>query len=342
MIELKNKYVIGAHIMFYEVEMFPECVQSWLNALSGVENTENVIIDLCFNFSEYLETIDTDVISKDDIKRKFLAQVENLRTTGASVRYDFYENDEYFYNIGPYRRDLNYKFCDIVDFVIWGESDCLLPEETFDVIETVSNYAQSQNINKYCLTFGTRKMWDPSWKDLEHNDFTDCEYKEMHDNNWQDDPSSIWYTMSNEEMNEVNKKTENEQLDIRFLNTPRFDGSGLVISSQLLQSGINIPHATWLCGEDTAFQNMITKVMGNTYIQFVIKNVLKVHNRVHPLKREYVKGESHLPNVKEKRKSNNLHTQIQQMMHHNLNNLFSTQTKFFERKDADEVKNGKG
>ena len=72
MIELKNKYVIGAHIMFYEVEMFPECVQSWLNALSGVENTENVIIDLCFNFSEYLETIDTDVISMRAGNTKFI------------------------------------------------------------------------------------------------------------------------------------------------------------------------------------------------------------------------------------------------------------------------------
>ena len=40
--KLKNKYVIGTHVMFYEIEMFPELVQSIINALGTVDNPENV------------------------------------------------------------------------------------------------------------------------------------------------------------------------------------------------------------------------------------------------------------------------------------------------------------
>jgi hypothetical protein len=46
-----------------------------------------------------------------------------------------------------------------------------------------------------------------------------------------------------------------------------------------------------MVGDDTSFMAMCQKLMGDDYRQFVIKNVLKVHNRNHPLKREYVKGE---------------------------------------------------
>ena len=39
---LKNKYVIGCHVMFYEIEMVDEYVQSCLNFCDDVENKENV------------------------------------------------------------------------------------------------------------------------------------------------------------------------------------------------------------------------------------------------------------------------------------------------------------
>ena len=55
MITLKNKYVIGTHVMFFEIEMFKDFVDGMINLLETVENKENVVVDLCFNLSQKLE-----------------------------------------------------------------------------------------------------------------------------------------------------------------------------------------------------------------------------------------------------------------------------------------------
>ena len=337
MIELKNKYVIGTHVMFYEVEMISEFVQSIYDATGGIENPDNIMIDFCFNFSEYFEKVDTEQISYNDLKIKFIEQVEYLRSGGVDVRYTFYEENNKPYTIGNYRRDLNYNKCLDYDFVIWGESDCLVPKEFFLTLETISVYADKNNINRYITTFAVRKMWDAGWKVLEHNDFTDSVFSDMHENKWQNDKSSIWYTMSIDEMNEINSKAET--FDIRILNQPKFDGSLLVMSSGLLQNGVNIPHSCHGCGEDASFERMCKQIMGDSYIQIVVKNILKVHNRVHPKKREYVVGEKHFENVKQKRKSNKLWQNFHKMCEHNLYRIGPNQEKFFNvTKELEKIK----
>ena len=74
---------------------------------------------------------------------------------------------------------------------------------------------------------------------------------------------------------------------------------------------------------------MCRQIMGDSYIQFIVKNILKVHNRVHPMKREYVVGEKHFKNVKQKRKSNQLWQNFHKMCEHNLHRIGSNQEKFF-------------
>ena len=326
--ELNKKYIIGTHVMFYEVEMTDEFVKSIYNAVGEIDNRDNVTVDFLFNFSEYFEKVDTNQISIDEIKVKFINQVEYLRSTGINVRYNFYENNNEMYTIGSYRRDLNYKNCDDFDFIVWGESDCLIPKEFFTSLESISDYAEQNNIHRYVTTFAIRKMWDESWSLLEHNDFTNNTfYKDIYkDEGWKTDKSSIWYTMTIDEMNDINSKAN--ELDIRISKEPKFDGSLLVISSDLIKAGVNIPHACYACGEDASFEKMCKIIMGNSYIQFIIKNILKVHNRLHPKKREYVVGEKHFENVKQKRKSNNLWQQLHQLCEHNLYSLGETQTKF--------------
>ena len=49
MIKLNNKYVIGTHVMFFEIEMYKDFIDGLINLLETVENKDNVIIDLCFN-----------------------------------------------------------------------------------------------------------------------------------------------------------------------------------------------------------------------------------------------------------------------------------------------------
>jgi len=209
----------------------------------------------------------------------------------------------------------------------------LMPEELFASLEQVSQYAESQNINKYVATYGVRKMWDDSWKILQHPKFDNATYHEMHHDTWQDDPSSIWYTMNIDEMNAINDETE--EVDLRMIRYPRFDGSGLVISTDLIKNGCNVPHGVWSCGEDTGFQNVTQQIMGPAFVQFIIRNLLKVHNRNHPLKREYVKGEKDMKTNKEKRKSNSGWMQNHETCQYNLDNVLGQNQNKFKKLGED-------
>ena len=323
--KLDNKYIIGTHIMFYEIEMVPEFIQSLLNATKDVENKNNITVDLFFNLSEFFEKVDTTQQDHHQLLNKFMIEKDKCIQQGLNVKFKIYQDDK-LYTIGDYRRDLNYHNCNEHDFIIWGESDCLVPKEIFNTLENISSYANQNNINRYITTFATRKMWDESWSVLEHVDFEKNKFYDMKDEGWKTDKSSIWYTMTIEEMNKINSKSN--ELDIRILNEPKFDGSLLVISSDLIKSGVNIPHACYACGEDASFEKMCKIIMGKAYVQFVVKNILKVHNRVHPLKREYVQGEKNFANVKQKRKSNSRWQNFHQICEHNLYVLGTNQTKF--------------
>ena len=120
---------------------------------------------------------------------------------------------------------------------------------------------------------------------LEHPDFTIKPFIENDYDNWW----SLKYTMTKDEMNKINDKTED--LEVLIAPQHKFNGCGLVISSDIIKSGVNVPRAIMLAHEDTAFQNSLIRMFGTSIPQFVIKNVLLVHNRKHPKKREYVLGE---------------------------------------------------
>ena len=49
--KINNKYIIGTHIMFYEITMVKEQTQSIINAIETVDNRENITIDYFFNIS---------------------------------------------------------------------------------------------------------------------------------------------------------------------------------------------------------------------------------------------------------------------------------------------------
>jgi len=289
---LKNKYIIGVHVMFYEIEMFPEYIDSCIGMMRGIENPENVTFHFTWNVSEYFERINTQLITLDELNDKFHSQVSRLITqTSACTLTDVKDNTTDVYNIADYRRDLNYNFCVKNDFVLWGETDSLWPRETFQVLEQVDEYALQNNIFKYILFFSERKMWDSSWLPVEHNDFTHIQFVDNNDWALNNIASSKSY-MTLDQMYEINNKTEN--LDIRILNIPKFDGSCLVIKSDLIKSGANIPHSLLLGGEDTSFGNTTKLLLGDQFVQFVVKNILRVHNRRHPKKRMYIENENNL------------------------------------------------
>jgi len=330
--KLKNKYTIGCHVMFYDIEMISEYIQSLINLSKDVENRKNITVDLFFNCSQYFEKIDEKEITRDQLIDKFLETTKKIEKLGLKCTYTIYKDDNTPYMIGDYRRDLNYNNCTKCDFIIWGETDCLLPQETLSTIESISEYAIANEINRYVITFAVRKMWDQSWEVLEHPKFTDSDVHKYYDDEvWSErlttDPASICYVMSIEEMNKINSESSN--LDIGVLNFPKFDGSGLVISSDLVMNGVNIPHATPACGEDTGFMINCKQLMGDSYKQFVVKNILKVHNRHHHKKRFYTLGEGN-KNAKnyEKRDSNNEWQKIAEISEYNQAILGKNQQKF--------------
>ena len=67
MTKLTKRYVIGTHVMWFEIEMYNDFINGMVNLLETVENKENVTIDLCFNMLQHFEKIDTDKIKKNEL-----------------------------------------------------------------------------------------------------------------------------------------------------------------------------------------------------------------------------------------------------------------------------------
>jgi len=324
--KLNNKYIIGCHVMFYEIDMVEEYLNSVHLALQDIENKENVKVEMMWNLSQYFEECESGE-KLFEIKQR-INDLENKYGFHSL----FYEQNDKPYTMADYRRELNNQ-CNECDYVIWGESDCLMPRQMFGVLEQLMEHSKSNNINRFITTFGVRKMWDESWRVLEHPEFTDKPYYDMdtpEDTRLaESSPWSIRYTMSQEEMDEVNSKTEN--LDVQMINYPKFDGSGLVISSDLLKTGANIPPAVYMNGDDSSFLESCRLHMGENYRQYVVKNILKVHNRNHPNKRHYVEGEDQSKNTHSKRATRNWYKEFSKVSKGNLNKLYYSQEPFSKK-----------
>ena len=155
--KLKNKYVIGTHVMFFEIEMYKDFIDGMINLLETVENKKNVTIDLCLNLTQQIEKLDINKITESAILDKFNDGVQRLKDIGVeNIVTNIIDKDK-FYLHTDYRRDLNYNYCKKVDYVMWGETDSFFPREAFDAIETLSEYTDKQNIHRYLLSFADRK-----------------------------------------------------------------------------------------------------------------------------------------------------------------------------------------
>ena len=71
-VELTNKYVIGTHVMWFEIEMFTDFIDGMINLMETVEDREKVTIDLCFNLSQKLEKIDKTKILIDGYNKNII------------------------------------------------------------------------------------------------------------------------------------------------------------------------------------------------------------------------------------------------------------------------------
>ena len=325
MITLSKKYVIGVHVMFYEIEMFSGYVDALLNTLKTVDNSSNITLDFCFNTAQHLEKIDTNLITEDELVAKFKTELDRLSEYNVNVKYHT-TNDRFYYH-ADYRRDLNYHYCKLVDFVLWGETDSFFPKETFNVIESLAQHTDSQGIYRYILSFSDRKMWDASWDVLVHSDFESYEYDHNEDTHFTN-PNQAKSPMSIDRMNEINLKST--EFDFRYINYPKISGACLVLSSDLIKSGVNVPSCL-IYNDDEGLSILAQKLQGQNYLQFVCKNILHVHARRHPKKRLYVAGEDNPHSFIDSKNDN--FQKFKQMSKHNISSLITGKDKFYEYKD---------
>ena len=328
--KLNNKFAIGCLVQWYEVELIEEYISSLKSALKVLENPINVTIDICWNMSQALEKIDTTKISFDELESKLTSMSSELRNY-TKVQEIVYRDDKQPYSIADYRRDFNDKYCTEVDVLMWGESDSLIPRQTFQILDNLHSSVKEKT-PKYVSFFSTCKMWDESWEVLEHPEFTVKPFIDMDTvdtENWW----SLRYNMNIDEMNAFNDKVE--ELDVRVVNPYKFNGCGLVISSDVIKSGVNIPKSAFFIHEDTAFMLQLQRLFGGEIPQYVIKNILLVHNRKHTKKRFYVEGEDGVVpgDVSGGRLRHDWYKRASDMSHHNTYNMFN-QSKIYTWKDV--------
>jgi len=329
--KLNKKYVIGTNIMWFEIEMYKDFIDGLVNLLdTNIENKDNVCIDLCLNLSQHLEKLDTEQITEEEIIDKFYEGVGRIKALGYEVNTFQVEKDEFYFH-ADYRRDLNYNYCKKVDYVMWGETDSFFPKEAFWGLESLSQYTDNQNIHRYIACFGDRKMWDSSWDATIHNNYVDVKFVDDDKQHLNLDQAKS--PLPIETMNKINENVE--ELDIGMIQYPKLDGSCLVLSSDLIKYGVNIP-SCMIYNDDHGLSIMSEKLLGKEYKQFVFKNLLKVHARRHPNKRLYVMEEDN-PNSFGNKK-NDKFNQFKQLSDRNIQTLISAdEEKFFEYEDFKKI-----
>lgn len=312
----KTKFAIGCLVQWYECDIIEEYIDSLKDAIDAYSG--EVLVDFIICLNQDLE----QCVSNEQLEKCRL-KILNKVTTGLNSKANVINN---LYTIADYRREFNDNYCNKCDVLMWGESDSLLPKQTFNILD---NLHQNTQTPKYLAFFGTCKMWDESWKPIEHNDFTDKPFIENDVKNWW----SLRYDMTKQEMNEINKNVE--ELDVQIVSPHKFNGCGLVISSEVVKAGVNIPKSVFFVHEDSAFMMMTNKVLGDIP-QYIIKNILLVHNRKHKNKRNYIKNESQFdskdPGIK--RRSHKWYTLANKMCEQNYHNLFNTNWKSYTWDDV--------
>ena len=273
--------------------------------------------------------MDTDKIKKHELVIKFKKGVSVLEGMGYIVNQEIKDGDEFYFH-ADYRRDLNYNYCKKVDYVMWGETDSFFPREAFQVIETLANYTDKQDIHKYLLSFADRKMWDSSWDPLVHVDYRDVEF--IDDDNGHLYKNQAKSQLSIEEMNEINARVD--EFDFSYVQQPKISGACLVLSADLIKFGVNIPSCL-LYNDDEGLSIMCQKLLGQNFMQVVCQNILHVHARRHSQKRMYVKDENN-PHSFINQKNNNFQ-EFLKLSKENIQKLIRGHGKFKEYDDLQQI-----
>jgi hypothetical protein len=308
---IKTKFAIGCFVQWYEIDIIQEYVDSLADAIRAYDGP--IDVDMTLSMGQWLEKTTLTEEEMDALELRVYSMFHELQRIRDGVLVMVRSNVSK-YSIADYRRDFNDMFCKHADVLIWGESDMLVPKQMFIVLDSLHQYRKDIT-PKYLATFAICKMWDETWKQLEHPEFTTKPFIANDYDNWW----SLKYTMTKDEMNAFNDTVEIPEISI--ISPHKFNGCGLVISSEVIKSGVNIPKSVFFVHEDTAFMLMTNKILGNIP-QYHISNILQVHNRNHPNKRQYVVGESG-DTLNLRRRSNDWYVKANKFSEENCYNIFN-------------------
>jgi hypothetical protein len=319
--ENSTKFAIGCFVQWYEIDIIQEYVDSLADAIRAYDGP--IDIDMTLSMGQWLEKTTLTEEEMNVLELRVYDMFQELQRIREDVLV-FVRRNISKYSIADYRRDFNNMFCEHADVLVWGESDMLVPKQMFTVLDML--HQQQKDVTpKYLATFGICKMWDESWKTLEHPAFTDYSHSDSKGDWW-----GLNYDMSLDEMNRFNDTVTD--LDIRVVTPHKFNGCGLVISSEVIKSGVNIPKSIFFVHEDSAFMHMTNKLLGSIP-QYHFKNILMVHNRKHKNKRSYISGEIG-DTIGQRRNSNEWYTKANNMCAQNLSNLFNPNYKSYTWEDV--------
>jgi len=250
------------HIMWYESKMLNETLDSLQLALQY--STLPVDLKFCLNSQTYLEQPIQG--SPEDMFEEFL---NHPILEKAEIIYKT-DNDE-FYNIGDWRREVysnNYKY------TIWGESDCLIPEDYFYILSNLDIE------EPHILSLSSRKCWDNTWNVVEHIDLKPLSIVNKDNPGYKEEyyPFRYFDTINQNELNKFNSKRE--EIEIVKLPILKIDGSLLTLSKNLPTPFIS-PKMNFV-REDYCAQQFF-QIKGIP--QYLISNRIKGHNYYHSLKR---------------------------------------------------------
>jgi hypothetical protein len=142
------------------------------------------------------------------------------------------------------------------------------------------------------------------------------------DENWIfNNPASEKSYMSLEQMNEINNISP-DKIQVQALTEPKADGSCLVFTSELLKSGVTLPHSLIHHGEDESILRVAKRIMGDEFVQFNFKNILRVHNRRHPQKRKFILNEDNPTGICNAEKKGHWWVELEEKSKHNLETMF--------------------
>ena len=246
------------HIMWYESKMLSETLDSLQIAIKN--SPLQVDLKICLNSQTFIET--PEVGTPEEMFQSFVEH-----PVLDEVDFVYKSNATSFYNIGDWRRDVydeNYKY------TIWGESDCLIPEDYFYVLSHL-------NIeDPHVVSLASRKMGDNSWAPVEFIGMENYKRSWPERNDSIPRPYFANDTITYEELCGIN---DNGDISIVKVDIPKIDGALLALSPNLPKF---IPDDLHFAREDYC-ANMAFIKYGIP--QYIIKNRIKGHNYVHPLKR---------------------------------------------------------